>query len=300
MLPYPSNLAMSKILTEKTPLSDCDCFYLVDRHKDKFDYPLHVHDDYELNFVENCAGVKRIVGDNIEVVDRYDLVLVGPGLAHTWEQGECEGGNIREVTIQFSADLFCKSIMDKNQMKSLAVMFEKSTRGLRFGMKSILNVYSKLQELLATESGFYQVMRLLEIFYELSVCNDYCQLSTGAFARTESPADSRRIKAAEDYVNAHFQRNVTLQELADVVKMTPTAFSRFFHQRTGRTLSDYIIDVRLGKAARMLADTTMIIAEICYDCGFNNISNFNRIFKKKRGCSPSEFRSNYRKTKIII
>lgn len=291
---------MSKIITEITPLSDSDCFYLIDRHKDKFDYPLHLHNDYELNFVENCQGVKRIVGDNIETVDRYDLVLVGPGLAHTWEQADCPGGNIREVTIQFSSDLFCKSMIEKNQMKSLAVMFEKSSCGLKFGMKSILRIYSKLQELLATESGFYRVMRLMEIFYELSVGGDYVQLSTSAFAKASASSDSRRIKAVEEHINANYQRNVSLQELAEVVKMTPTAFSRFFHQRTGRTLSDYIIDVRLGRAARMLADTTMTIAEICYDCGFNNISNFNRIFKKKRGCSPTEFRANYRKTKIII
>lgn len=291
---------MSKIITEITPLSDSDCFYLIDRHKDKFDYPLHLHNDYELNFVENCRGVKRIVGDHIETVDCYDLVLVGPGLAHTWEQADCPGGNIREVTIQFSSDLFCKSMIEKNQMKSLAVMFEKSSCGLKFGMKSILRIYSKLQELLATESGFYRVMRLMEIFYELSVGGDYVQLSTSAFAQASASSDSRRIKAVEEHINANYQRNVSLQELAEVVKMTPTAFSRFFHQRTGRTLSDYIIDVRLGRAARMLADTTMTIAEICYDCGFNNISNFNRIFKKKRGCSPTEFRANYRKTKIII
>ena len=185
-------------------------------------------------------------------------------------------------------------------MKSLAVMFDRSSRGLKFGMKSILRIYSKLQELLATESGFYRVMRLLEIFYELSVADDYEQLSTSAFAQAQGSSDSRRIKAVEEYINANYQRNVSLQELAGVVEDDPTAFSRFFHQRTGRTLSDYIIDVRLGRAARMLADTTMTIAEICYDCGFNNISNFNRIFKKKRGCSPTEFRSNYRKTKIII
>ncbi len=291
---------MSKIITEITPLSDCDCFYLIDRQKDKFDYPLHQHNDYELNFVENCSGVKRIVGDHIETVDRYDLVLVGSGLVHTWEQADCVSCDIREVTIQFSSDLFCKSMMEKSQMKSLAVMFDRSSRGLKFGMKSILRIYSKLQELLATESGFYRVMRLLEIFYELSVADDYEQLSTSAFAQAQGSSDSRRIKAVEEYINANYQRNVSLQELAGVVRMTPTAFSRFFHQRTGRTLSDYIIDVRLGRAARMLADTTMTIAEICYDCGFNNISNFNRIFKKKRGCSPTEFRSNYRKTKIII
>ena len=82
--------------------------------------------------------------------------------------------------------------------------------------------------------------------------------------------------------------------------MTPAAFSRFFRMRTGKTVSDYMIDIRLGHAARLLVDSPTSVAEICYNCGFNNISNFNRIFKKKKGCSPTAFRDNYHKSKIII
>lgn len=91
-----------------------------------------------------------------------------------------------------------------------------------------------------------------------------------------------------------------LDDLASLASMSPTAFSRFFKLRTGRTLSDYIVDIRIGHAARRLVDTTMTSAEICYECGFNNISNFNRLFRKKKGCSPKEFRDNYLKTRIII
>lgn len=88
--------------------------------------------------------------------------------------------------------------------------------------------------------------------------------------------------------------------MSDLAGMTPVAFSRFFKLRTGKSLSDYIIYLRLGFAARLLVDSTRSIAEICYECGFNNLSNFNRIFKKKKGCSPKEFRDNYRKKKILF
>lgn len=91
-----------------------------------------------------------------------------------------------------------------------------------------------------------------------------------------------------------------MNTLADMVGMTPVSFSRFFRLRTGKTLSDYIIDIRLGFATRLLVDSAHTIAEICYDCGFNNLSNFNRIFKRKKDCSPKEFRENYRKKKIVI
>ncbi|EKC75686.1 transcriptional regulator, AraC family, partial [human gut metagenome] len=102
------------------------------------------------------------------------------------------------------------------------------------------------------------------------------------------------------YISTHYQEDIRLASLADMVGMTPVSFSRFFRLRTGKTLSDYIIDIRLGFATRMLVDSTRTIAEVCYDCGFNNLSNFNRMFKRKKGCSPKEFRENYRKKKLVI
>ena len=101
-------------------------------------------------------------------------------------------------------------------------------------------------------------------------------------------------------INERYQQDIRLNLLAELVGMAPSAFSRFFKLRTGKTLSAYITDIRIGYAARMLVDTQRSIAEICYDCGFNNLSNFNRIFKKKKNCSPKEFRDNYKKTKIIV
>ena len=113
-------------------------------------------------------------------------------------------------------------------------------------------------------------------------------------------SDSRRVLKVKNYIDAHYMEPLRLTQLCDMVGMTPSAFSRFFKLRTGKTLNEYIIDVRLGYATRMLVDTTSTIAEISYCCGFNTLSNFNRQFKKGKGCSPSEFRKKYRKTKIII
>ena len=289
------------IIREITPLSDKDCFYIVERYKSEFTYPLHCHAEYELTFVEKGAGVRRIVGDSAEVIGDYDLVLIaGKDLEHVWEQHECNSTKIREITIQFSPDLFINSLIHKNQFDSILKMLESASKGISFPMDAILKVYDKLDTLASEREGFYAVIKFLTILYELSNCENAQPLASSSFARLEVNADSRRIQKVQEYLNKHYMEEIRLHQMSDLAGMTPVAFSRFFKLRTGKSLSDYIIYLRLGFAARLLVDSTRSIAEICYECGFNNLSNFNRIFKKKKGCSPKEFRDNYRKKKILF
>ena len=291
----------NNIIREITPLSDKDCFYLADRIKTEFTYPLHSHSEYELNFVENAAGVRRIIGDSIVVIDNYDLTLVTEEkLEHVWEQYECTSKNIREITIQFSPDLFIGNLLNKNQFSSIRKMFEAAKQGISFPMEAIMKVYSMLDTLAMEKQGFYAVIKLMTILYELSLCDNIKILSSSSFANIDEGSDSRRILKTYEYINQHYKDPIRLDELADLVGMSAVSFSRFFKLRVGKTISAYIIDIRLGHASRLLVDTTNSIAEICYDCGFNNLSNFNRIFKKKKDCSPKEFRENYRKKKLII
>lgn len=291
---------MNKVITEITPLSNEDCFYLVDRYKDRFTYPLHKHDEIELNFVQKCAGARRVVGDSIEELGEYDLAIIGSGLEHVWEQGDCTTSPIREITLQFSPELFGENFLNKKQLKSVHSMLDNAKYGIAFDMTAIMKVYGMLDEITRLQSGFYRVMKILSILYELSIDSNYHLLSSSSFSHIKVSADSRRVQKVEEYINEHYSADIRLQTLSDLVGMTPTAFSRFFKLRTGKTISEYIIDIRLGIASRKLVDTTMSISEICYDCGFNNVSNFNRIFKRKKGVSPKSFRENYRKHKVII
>ena len=139
----------------------------------------------------------------------------------------------------------------------------------------------------------------MSILYELSKYDDSRELSSSTFAKVSVSSESSRVLKVKDYINAHIGDELRLEQMADLVGMTPTAFSRFFKLRTGKNLSEYIIDIRLGLVARRLVDTTDSISEICWTCGFNNLSNFNRLFLKRKGCNPTEFREKYQKTKII-
>ncbi|MBP5213129.1 MAG: helix-turn-helix domain-containing protein [Bacteroidales bacterium] len=297
----------SKVITEITPLTQQDSFYMFDHLKETYDYPLHKHEEIELTFMENCTGVRRVVGDSIETCGRFDLALIGSNLEHAWEQvpGEtladvAAGHKVRELVVQFSPDLLDDKFLAKSQMASLRKLMDNAKRGIAFGTPVIMRIYNKLDQLSAEEPGFPRVLRLLDILYQLSIETDFHTLATSSFASAPTFSDSRRVHKVETYINEHFREEIRLQTVADLAGMTPTAFSRFFRLRTNRTLSDYIIDMRLGYAARQLVDTTTSIIEICYASGFNNVSNFNRIFRKRKGCSPSDFRKTYQKNKITV
>ncbi|MDR0582475.1 MAG: AraC family transcriptional regulator [Prevotellaceae bacterium] len=288
-------------IREITPLSKEDCFYIADRQKKGFTYPIHSHSEYELNFIAHASGVKRIVGDSIEIIGDYDLVLItGEDLEHVWEQHECRSQQIREITIQFSSDLFFANFIRKNQFSTIRKMLEQAQNGLCFPMEAILKVF-RLLDGLSSKQGFAAVLDFLSILHELSLfCDKARTLSSSSFAKINVKADSRRVQKVQEYINTHYREDIHLDVLSKLIGMTPAAFSRFFKLRTGERLIDYLIDIRLGHASRLLVDSTMSISEICYTCGFNNISNFNRIFKKRKSCAPKDFRENYRKKKMVI
>ena len=292
---------MAKVFTEITRLSDKDCFYIVERHKTEFTYPLHRHKEFELNFIQNGRGVRRIVGDSVEEIGDFELVLIGGAdLEHVWEQGKCLSKDIREITIQFSGDIFGTELLSKNQFASIRRMLRRAEHGLVFPIATIMKVYSVLDTLADENERFVQFLKSLYLLYELSISDGSRVLASSSFAHSARNVESRRVEKVKQYIHDHYAEPLKLADLAALVGMSPVSFSRFFRQRTGRTLSDYIVDIRLGYAARMLVDSTKNISEICYECGFNNLSNFNRTFKAKRNYTPRDFRAMFKKNKVIV
>lgn len=290
-----------RIIHEITPLMGKDVLYIADRHKKEFTYPIHNHSVYELNFVENAKGVRRIVGDSQEVIGDYDLCLItSPDLEHVWEQNECHSDDIHEITVQFDFSMSDETLFGRNPYASITRMMQEAKKGLSFPLQAIMKVYGLLDTLSSVKDGFYAVQQFLTILYELSRCENARTLASSSYAKVKVEDDSRRILKVKNFISKNYMDELRLPELASLAGMSSSAFSRFFKLHTGRNISEYIIDLRLGYAARMLVDTAKSISEIGFDCGFNNLSNFNRIFKKKKGCSPSEFRESYHKTRIIV
>jgi AraC-like DNA-binding protein len=283
----------TKVLREITPLTQSDCFTLFSRVKKDFDFPLHYHDEFELNFILNAAGAKRVIGDHIEEINDLELVLVGPNLQHGWFTHKLTGKDIREVTIQFHRDLLDDKFLQRNQMSFIRNMFELSVRGILFSQETIRAITPRLLSL-PEKHGFDSVLELLSILHDLSTSRNMRMLSDASFSNAETFSyNSRRVKMILEYLNKNFDKNVSLAEAAKLAAMSEVAFSRFFKMRTGKTFVDTLNEVRLGHASRMLIETTQSVNEVAYRCGFNNMSNFNRIFKKKKDCTPKEFRHAY-------
>lgn len=291
---------MGKLIIEIPPISGKDCYYMQERYKPCFNYPLHKHDAFELNFVEHCAGARRIVGDNIEVLGDYDLAFIGCNLEHVWEQSDCKSESIHEITIQMPNDLFTPSWLNRRIMQPVKEMFEASQVGIAFGMKAIMTVYERLNSIVNSEPTFQTMQIMQGIIYDLATSGDYHCLASSHYSHTDVPVTSRRIQVIKDYIDSHYHEEVRMDTLSNLVNMTPNALSRFFKQRTNRSISNYINDVRIGQATLLLVDSSMTVVEISYKCGFNSISNFNRTFKAVKGVTPTEFRESYKKNAYLM
>lgn len=293
-------MSTHNILQEVSPLSEKDCFYIIKRKKAEFDYPIHTHSVFELNFVGNAKYAQRIVGDSIEEINDIDLCLItGANLEHAWINGNCHNSHIEEITLQFHEDIFAHNL-GRNQYRMINEMFRKAQYGLHFSRKATERIYPQLHQLVEKEKGFHSLLLFMEILYELSLDEDCRILSSSTFVHSIETSNSRRVSRVLDYIKENYQQKIRLGDVAQLVNMNEVSFSRFIKKRTGKTFIDYVLDVRVGSAARMMVDTSKSISEICYECGFNNLSNFNRIFKKKKGFTPKEFRANYEKKMILI
>ena len=155
-----------KLLREITPLTQSDCFTMFYRVKSEFNFPLHYHEEFELNFIDNAKGIKRVIGDHIDEIDELELVLIGPNLQHGWFNHKTRSKEFTEVTIQFHRDLLDEKFLQRNQMSLIRTMFEKSLRGILFSKETITAIKPRLLNL-TKKHGFDSVLELISILHSL-------------------------------------------------------------------------------------------------------------------------------------
>ncbi|MCF4101177.1 AraC family transcriptional regulator [Gillisia sp. M10.2A] len=283
---------------EITPLAPEDSFLVFDRMKDDFDFPIHFHPEFELNFVLNGKGVRRVIGDSMEEIGDIELVLVGPNLQHGWELHNCTQTKIHEVTIQFHNDLFDAKLLGRRIMKPIKDMFERSTHGILFSRKISEEIKPKILRLSKIDSIDY-FMELISILHDLANSRNQRLLSTYT-SNNKNFENSDKIKIIYEYIQENYQNKISLSEISNLVNMSPVSFNRFIKKRTGKTFIEYVNDTRIGYAARWLIEKEFSIAEIAFKCGFNNIANFNRVFKKNKNCTPSQYRDEFSGIKRVL
>ncbi|MCD7936205.1 MAG: AraC family transcriptional regulator [Tannerellaceae bacterium] len=289
-----------EVLREITPLSPDDCFMVMQRTRYGFAYPLHIHPEFELNFLENALGAIRMVEDSIEEMGDLDLVLVAGGTKHAYSNHKCAFVNVHEITIQFNASML-DSLIDKRPFKKIRHLFENARRGIVFSLPVVRTV-EPLLKTLSNESpdSFRNLMRFLEILKELSMDEHARPLNAANNTTTFSGRDCDRLDMIMRYLNQNYQRSVSLAEVASLVSMSEASLNRFLKKWTGKTFVDNLNIIRMNEATSRLLDTSDTIAEICYKSGFNNLSHFNRVFKKLKGATPTRYREEHIQTRFRI
>lgn len=279
---------MAEIQQEICPITTEDLFIILDHPNAKFEYPIHCHPEYEINVVMNIDG-KRVVGDSEETFSKLDFVMVGPYIPHVWKSDEEEN---RVVTIQFSSELLNFPIMNKRLFTPIKKLLIDSRQGLQFYGPDAERIKDEIMELTRIQ-GFQTATMFLNILNSLAHAPRRKLVSN--MYESENlihESKSRRISKVCRHIEENISHKITLSDAAKMVNMSDSAFSHFFKKQTGISFITYINNLRVAKACDLLANTNLSASEVCYDCGFNNKSNFIRLFSKRKNMTPIEYRNH--------
>ncbi|HZH96400.1 MAG TPA: AraC family transcriptional regulator [Flavisolibacter sp.] len=284
-----------KPLLEHLPKDAGESFVVKEFTYRYYPTPWHFHPEYEIVLVTGSTG-KRFVGDNIANFARGNLALLGPNLPHLYRNDPGyykprSGLKASSVVVHFLENSFGNNFLSLPETKKIGQLLAESGRGLNITGNTNKLIQGKLMELLALKE-FPRYMKLLEILDVLSGSKEWQYISGGSTMGVNEK-ESERMNNVLKFVMEHFGDHITLAHAAKAAHMAENSFSRFFKQRTRKTFSNYLAELRLNHAAKLLIDGGKAISEICYECGFKNPSNFHRYFKALHKTTPLEYRKTY-------
>ncbi|MBR9845114.1 MAG: helix-turn-helix transcriptional regulator [Algicola sp.] len=248
----------------------------------------HFHPEVELVYVNKGKG-KRHIGNHLSYFNNSQLILIGANLPHNGFTDRLTI-NGSETVVQFRPEFLGTHFFNVPEMEGINNLFERAKSGILFGVKTKKKIGKKIEKL-SEKEGFKKILVLLEILHGLAKSEDYTILNADGFAFETEPQDSAKIDIIFKYVNANFTEHITLNEIADKVSMTVPAFCRYFKKVTGKTFTKLVNEYRVVHATKLLSESQLSIADVSFECGFNNFSHFNKVFKEITGKSASKYRS---------
>jgi AraC-like DNA-binding protein len=254
--------------------------------------PWHFHPEYELVLVTKSRG-KKIIGDHISDFEEGDLCLLGPNLPHTYHNNPEYFAADSElqaesIVIHFTAESLGNGFFQIPEMNLIREVLDKASLGLQITGTTGVSVAEKLCKIITT-SGVQRIILLLDILDEIAKSHDYHVLASAGMIG-ENTSDSVRLNTVFDFVMRNFKEKISLDDVANLVNMSDSAFCRYFYKRTQKTFFEFLNETRIGYSCRLLLDGTKSVSEIAYNSGFNNISHFNRQFRQIKGVTPTEYK----------
>lgn len=248
----------------------------------------HFHPELELVYVNKGQG-KRHIGNHLSYFNNSQLLLLGSNLPHNgFTDRLTQRGT--ETLVQFKPDFLGENFFEVPEMQAVSQLFERAKKGLLFRIPTKELVGPKILKL-ENIKGFHRIALFLEILNDLAEAEDYELLNADGFSFEAEPQDSEKIDKVYKYVNANFTNHISLDAIAEVVSMTVPAFCRYFKRVTNKTFTELVNEYRIVHATKLLSESKLSITDICFECGFNNFSHFNKLFKKFTGKSASKYRS---------
>lgn len=261
-----------------------------------FDPNWHFHPHYQLFTVLAGTG-KRLIGDSIQTFGPGDTVFLGPDVPHLWRSDPAyfeAGSNLytHGIVLYFQEDFLGKDFLEKPEMLGLRQLLADSKRGISYKGALAEHIRDELVAQTAVE-GFKGILQLLTLLDKLAHDNTGEPISSYGYVNNFKVSETERMQKVHNYVLQHFFQEIRLSDVASLAGMTEAAFCRYFKARSNKTFIDFVNEIRIGHACKLLLEDKWTIAQIAYDSGFDSLSNFNRNFKKYIGHTPREYKGNY-------
>ncbi|MGO4919105.1 AraC family transcriptional regulator [Maribacter spongiicola] len=285
-----------KSALQKSPIPETRAYLARMLSEPVFDPHWHFHSEYQLFLVLRGSGT-RFIGDSVKPYKTGDITFTGPNLPHMWRsENELEQEkNIawsEGVVIYFHEDFLGENLLQSDEAIRLRQVFHKSLRGMEFTEQSATTLKKLMLELLPMD-GFDGILHLLNILNFISNTKEYQILASPGYTNTLREADTERMFKVYAYVMKNFKRKMALTDLANLTNMTPTSFSRYFKQHANKSFSDFVSEIRIGHACKLLIEQKMNVSQACYESGFQTLSNFNKQFKFITKRTPLGYKKEY-------